>query len=178
MKSDKLIKSASFNPKVKQYWLVFWILLSVVTIAMIPTLPLVIILVLAFSQKVLDAMSADLYERKLVVKKGIFVKTEKSIPLEKITDVGMVQGPLMRMFGICKLDFETAGQSGAGALVSLLGINDAEEFRESILKQKDHINDIPMTKTDAPSKALSEDAVMVEILEALKRIEAIIDKKS
>ncbi len=160
-----ILQSARFDPKVKQYWLVFWILLSIVTIAFIPLLPITIILVLLFSQKILDAMSAELYERKLVVKRGIFVKVEKSIPLEKITDVGLTQGPLMRFFGLYRLDFETAGQSGIGALVSMLGIVEAKTFRESILAQKDLVQGTP-TQNEAPENTLEE------ILSTLKNIES------
>ena len=85
-------------------------------------------------------MSARLLERKLVVKRGIIFVVEKSIPLEKITDVALSQGPIMRFFGLYRLSFETAGQSAEGALVSLIGINDAEKFREAILKQKDNLS--------------------------------------
>ena len=44
----------------------------------------------------------------------------------------------MRLFGLYRLSFETAGQSGHGALVSLLGVVNASEFREAILTQKDN----------------------------------------
>ncbi|MEM0910074.1 MAG: PH domain-containing protein [Pseudomonadota bacterium] len=164
---ETVLQSARFEPKVKQYWLVFWILLSVATVVLIPLLPVVIILVLIFSQRILDAMSAELFERKLVVKRGILVKIEKSIPLEKITDVGLTQGPLMRFFDIYRLDFETAGQSGAGALVSMLGIVDAKVFRESILTQKDVVQGTTV-KPDAPEDTLSD------ILSTLKNIEALL----
>ena len=61
-------------------------------------------------------MSARLLERKLVVKRGILFVVEKSIPLEKITDVALSQGPLMRLFGLYRLSFETAGQSAPGGI--------------------------------------------------------------
>ena len=166
-----VLQSAKFDPKVKQYWLVFWIILSFVTVVFIPFLPITIILVLAFSQKILDAMSAELFERKLVVKRGIFVKVEKSIPLEKITDVGLTQGPLMRFFGLYRLNFETAGQSDAGALVSMLGIVDAKVFRESILAQKDLVQGTS-TSSEAPQDTLGE------ILSTLKNIEVLLTEKN
>ena len=39
----------------------------------------------------------------------------------------------MRAFGLEQLTVETAGQSGAGALVSLTGVVDARAFREAVL---------------------------------------------
>ncbi|MDT0594660.1 PH domain-containing protein [Glaciecola petra] len=166
------LKSAEFDPKVKQYWLVVWLLLSIVTLFLIPFIPITIIIILLVSQSILDAMSAELFDRKLVVKKGILFKVEKSIPLEKITDVGLTQGPVMRMFGLYRLDFETAGQSGAGALVSKLGIVDAIEFRESILAQKDSLTiTAPASTDEKPTDTL------VEILDTLKDIKHLLENK-
>ena len=54
----------------------------------------------------------------------------------------------MRQFGLYRLSFETAGQSGQGALVSLLGVVDAETFREAILKQKDELTQSSSTKAE------------------------------
>jgi len=103
----------------------------------------------------------------------VFNKEEKSIPLEKITDVAMVQGPLMRVFNLYRLSFETAGQSAQGALVSLIGINDAETFRETILAQKDKLltgnNAMPEQKTD-------ENNDMKVLIASVKRIELLLEK--
>ena len=93
----------------------------------------------------------------------MFFKEEKSIPLEKITDVGLSQGPIMRMFGLYRLSFETAGQSGHGALVSLLGVENASEFREAILEQKDNLT------TSTPAKSSNEESPQsqLELIRAL-----------
>jgi putative membrane protein len=149
---DKCLQQATFNPKVKSYWILSWVFVSALTIVGIAFIPIVAIIVWIIAGKMLDAMSARLLERKLVVKRGIVFVVEKSIPLEKITDVALSQGPIMRLFGIYQLSFETAGQSAAGALVSLIGINDADAFREAILKQKDKIaGDKPQTIEDTSS---------------------------
>lgn len=125
-------------------------------------LPVVLLLVWLVAGRVLAAMSADLLERKLVVKRGILFKEEKSIPLEKITDVGLSQGPLMRLFGLYRLSFETAGQSGHGALVSLLGVVNASEFREAILTQKDNLT------SDQPAQSNNDEPQsQVELIRSL-----------
>lgn len=171
--ADKTLLSASFNPAVKLYWLVSWILVSLLTLVGIPLLIVSIPLFLLFSGRMLNAMSAELTERKLVVKRGILFKVEKSIPLEKITDVAMSQGPLMRAFNLHRLSFETAGQSGAGALVSLIGIVDASVFRETILAQKDVISGAIDTQSTT-SKDSSSD--IEELTQSVKRIEALLEK--
>jgi putative membrane protein len=173
--SEKILASAAFDPKVKAYWMVSWIFLCGITVVFIPLIPIAIILVLFIGQRMLNAMSAELTERKLVVKRGILFKVEKSIPLEKITDVGMIQGPLMRAFGLQTLNFETAGQSGAGALVSMLGIIQAADFREKILAQKDRLQDSLKVNKDAPSAPL-QNAEMVDLIQSVKRIESLLEK--
>ncbi|NMR27154.1 PH domain-containing protein [Pseudoalteromonas sp. NEC-BIFX-2020_015] len=160
--SDFTLKSASFDPKIKSYWLVFALCVSTLGIVTIPLIPVIVLIVWLVSSSILAAMSAELLERKLVVKRGVFFKEEKSIPLEKITDVGLSQGPLMRLFGLYRLSFETAGQSSHGALVSLLGVVDASEFREAILAQKDNLAGAQPTKAKS-----DEPQNQVELLRAL-----------
>lgn len=146
---EKCIQQATFNPKVRNYWTLLFVIISALTIVGIALTPLVAVLAWLVSSKVLKAMSASLLERKLVVKRGIIFVVEKSIPLEKITDIALSQGPVMRYFGLYQLSFETAGQSAQGALVSLIGINDASGFREAILKQKDNLAN-PQSKATTP----------------------------
>jgi putative membrane protein len=172
--NNSVLASAKFDKKVKQYWLIYSLFISSVLVVSIPLIPFVAIIVLIVSQRILDAMSAELLERKLVVKRGIFFKVEKSIPLEKITDVGMTQGPLMRLFGLHRLDFETAGQSGPGALVSMLGIIEPSKFREQILTQKDKIM-MPEKHLDTVDAESPND--IKELVASVKRIEALLENK-
>ena len=171
--SEKIIINATFNPAVKTYWLISLLLVSTLTIVGIPFLIISIPIFFVISGKILAAMSAIVTERKLVVKRGVFNKEEKSIPLEKITDVAMVQGPLMRVFNLYRLSFETAGQSAQGALVSLIGINEADTFRETILAQKDKL----LTGSTAVTEQKSdEQSDMKVLIESVKRIELLLEK--
>ena len=157
-----ILKSATFDSKVKQYWMCLAAIFSLFPLVTIVLIPAVLFIVWLIAGQVLAAMSAELLERKLVVKRGILFKEEKSIPLEKITDVGLSQGPLMRLFGLYRLSFETAGQSGQGALVSLLGVMNADEFREAILTQTDNLT----AKQPAGSKN-DEPQSQVELIRSL-----------
>ncbi len=175
---EKLITTAQFDPAVKKYWMVLALIITFFTAIGIPLLPLVGILVMLLSQRILNAMSAELFERKLVVKRGVFVRIEKTIPLEKITDVGLTQGPLMRAFGIYRLDFETAGQSGAGALVSMLGIVDAAAFRERILAQKDRLQfDVRAAVDASGNPAGFEGDQLTALLTSVQNIERMLAER-
>ncbi|APE04662.1 MAG: hypothetical protein CL600_07145 [Alteromonas sp.] len=170
--AERIILEATFNPAVKRYWLVSLLLFSTLIVIGIPFLIISIPLFLVISNRTLAAMSATITERKLVVKRGIFHKEEKSIPLEKITDVAMVQGPLMRVFNLYRLSFETAGQSAQGALVSLLGIDDAANFRETILSQKDAIS---VTGTSTSGQSEDKQSEMSVLIDSVKRIEGLLE---
>ena len=139
MQNETVIREASFDPKVKTYWLVSGAIPFIVSIFGIPLLLLWFPLGFYFTGRYLDRMACTLTNKALKVRKGIFVRVEKTIPLEKITDMGMVEGPIMRRYGVKRLSIETAGQSGAGALVSLTGIVLADEFREAVLAQRDRM---------------------------------------
>ena len=143
---------------------------SAVALVTIPLIPVVLFVVWLVAGKILAAMSAQLLTQKLVVKRGILFKEEKSIPLEKITDVGLNQGPLMRFFGLYRLSFETAGQSGHGALVSLLGVENASEFREAILEQKDNLA-AQTPKTQELAEDHLNQALLARLVEVVERID-------
>ncbi len=135
---------------------------------------------LVFTKRYLDRMECQLTEKTLKVSKGILVRVEKTIPLDKITDMGMVQGPVMRYFDLHKLTIETAGQSGPGALVSLTGIKDVESFREAVLNQRDAIATASSQSTPEAGRQESSDesSLLSEIRDSLLRIEVKLDGKS
>ena len=146
-----------------------------ITIVAIPLLLIAIPLIKLIYPKIVDTWQCTLTNRAVHVKKGLFVKVKKTIPLEKITDVASVQGPIMRRFGLYALSFETAGQSGAGtsgALVKLLGIDESEAFRELVLDTRDASSQSQGTKSmPSMAKAASEEQVLSEIRDSLLRIE-------
>ena len=68
---------------------------------------------------------------------GVFFLFRSSIPLERITDIALVQGPLLRHFGIWAMRIQTAGSARCEAV--LYGVRNPEEVRELILSQRQHI---------------------------------------
>ena len=69
---------------------------------------------------------------------GVFFLWRKSIPLERITDVVLFQGPLMRHCGIWTMRIQTAGSATCEAI--LYGIREPERIRELILSKRKNIN--------------------------------------
>ncbi len=161
--SDKKQVSAHFHTNLGLYWLVSGALLISVSVVGIPLLLLWFPLGIWATRRYIANMSAELTEQKLIVRKGLITRTENTIPLDKITDMALIQGPIMRLFGLHKLTVETAGQSGTGALINLVGVVDVYHFREQVLTQKSLLNQRQENATQPPTL----DALFVENLQQI-----------
>jgi putative membrane protein len=175
MNEPKILAEATFNRKVLTYWLLSGCVLMVIAVVTIPLIPFWFIFGRMITGKLLEHMSCTLTERTLIVKKGWLNRVEKTVPLEKITDLGLKQGPIMRAMDLHMLTIETAGSSGAGgtsALVSIIGIEDTIDFRNKVLMQRDLRIDGPRTE---PSTSQAVPAaggeILADIRDTLHRIE-------
>ncbi len=172
-----VLAEAEFDSKVRSYWLVGFAIISVLTFFGIPLLVLTLPLGWYLTGRYLERMSARMDERFLKVEKGILTRVEKNVPLEQITDMGIVEGPLMRAFGLKQLTVETAGQSSAGPLVTLLGVIDTEQFRDRVLAQRDVLRAQTGSANVAGKTQLAADGevdVQLKMLATLERIETLL----
>ena len=168
---NKVLIDAEFNPKIKTYLLLNAVIISFFTVIGIPFLPIVFIVGPYFIGKYFDHLECQLTDRSLKFKKGFLVKVERTIPLDKIQDLTFKEGPILKWLGLSILRIETAGNAAqATADLSLIGIVDAKNFRDTVLNQRDRVTD---TGSVAPATAESESMIEVlkEIRDSLKRIE-------
>ena len=174
---DKIIHQADFESNLGLYWLLSGAAYFSLSIVGIPLLLLWFPIGLWGTRRYIRNMSAELTSNKLIVRRGILTRTENTVPLDKITDMALIQGPIMRLFGLHKLTVETAGQSGARALISLVGIVDAPQFRTRVLEQKERLTQRPHPASPSvqPDDALLQN--VVEMVASLKRIEALLSQK-
>jgi putative membrane protein len=177
MSEERVLWEAEFNPDVTTYWLFNGALILTATIVGIVLLPVWFIIGWVVTGRYLKSHRCVLTNRSLKVARGVFVRVEKTIPLDRITDLGLVQGPIMRLFGIEALSVETAGQSAQGAVVQLAGIKDGRAFRDAVLKQRDLVvgsdEDRQVPATSAVPAAMPETnaALLADIRDTLRRIE-------
>lgn len=175
---EQTIHEAEFEANLGMYWLLAGAAYFTLSIVGIPLLLLWFPIGLWGTRRYINNMSARLTSKKLIVRRGILTRTENTVPLDKITDIALIQGPIMRLMGLHKLTVETAGQSGTGALISLVGIVDAPSFRAQILEQKERLSD-KHPQSEALS-ATNDNALLgqlVEITASLKRIEGLLASK-
>lgn len=178
MEPAKVLREAEFDRTVIKYWLISGTIVMVVCVVTIPLLPVWWILASIFCKRYLDRMECQLTERSLEIKRGLIVRVEKTIPLEKITDLAMFQGPIMRAMDLRGFKIETAGGGGGttGYLASLTGIVDTPGFREAVLRQRDLVvegrgADIAAAQSAGASIGGESVELLREMSETLKRIE-------
>lgn len=121
-------------------------------------------------------------DRSLRVREGAFIVKEMTLTYANIQNLRVVQGPLLRLFGIWHLQVDTAGggavqkgEPGSNAhRVRMAGIENAHEVRDTIQKHlrtrgasaglgdpDDRDDDSPRTMASSPE--------VLEALRALKR---------
>lgn len=176
----KVLREASFDPKLPTYLMLSGLIPLVVLIVTIPLAVIYYIVGKLIIDKYIERLSCTLTERTLEIRKGLLNRVESTIPLEKITDLQMVQGPIMRYLGLHGFKVETAGQSSGpgGHLVSMIGIVNAHDFREAVLDQRDAVSEgrarsKPAEAEPAPASMGGGDVVgvLTDIRASLHRIE-------
>lgn len=137
---EKILYRAEFDAKWKIYWFLQIALIFLATVVGIVLIPF---WSLGWGQwyvrRYYDRLSCVLGDRSLMFGRGIFFRVEKTIPLDRIQELTLREGPLLKMFGLLSLGVETAGQSApAGSnTMKLVGIKEARAFRDRVLDQRD-----------------------------------------
>ena len=158
------IVSVEFDPKVKVYWWLGAMLVQASTVIGLFVVPFWLILGLAVHQKQFEGLSCSLTDRSLNIRTGWLFKKQQNIPLDKLTDVSIHEGPILNAFGVVRMHFETAGS----APFILTGVKGGPQFRDLVLKQRDSLSSQPVM---AAQNSQSDD-VLIEIRDLLKDIRA------
>ena len=80
-----------------------------------------------------QSMWYELHEDEMRWKRGVWFRTTGIVPYNRITNLDLRQGPVMRWLGISSLSIQTAGYSGKAAPeIRIEAIDHAEELRELI----------------------------------------------
>ncbi len=167
-KATTLLK-AEFNPRLKTYLHVTTIFVLAITVVGILLIPIWLIFGRAYVNRYFNGLFCELTTRALHFKKGVWIRTEKTVPLDKIQDLTFKEGPLLRYFGVSYLKIETAGGQSAQGLsdMTLYGIIDARNFREAVLDQRDITTD---KGTSDPSSEVAHSSQSEDVLKTLNAI--------
>lgn len=183
MRKETILQAAQFDSKLPKYWMANALIVMTVTIVFIPLIPIWLIFGWNLHKKQYERLECHLTDRSLNIRKGLIFRVEKNIPLDKIQDVGLREGPLLRWLGLASLVVETAGQSSpqGGSDAQLVGVVDAPRFRDAVLDQRDAVvanlrGAAPASAPDAPPAAALDTQLLREIRDSLQRIEGRLER--
>jgi membrane protein YdbS with pleckstrin-like domain len=162
---------ARFSPKLKVYIFVSGALVLAATVVGILLIPLWLLFGGWWVNRYHAALKCRLTDRSVIIGKGVFFRQELTIPLDKIQDISVREGPLLTALGLLSLRIETAGQRSATTGKSeadLLGLIEAREIRDQILLRRDRQAGL-VSPQGAPPE--SSEALLTEIRDSLLRIE-------
>jgi uncharacterized protein len=87
----------------------------------------------AWTRLYYQSMSYELHEDEMRWKRGVWFRTTGIVPYNRITNLDIRQGPVMRWLNISSISIQTAGYSGQAAPeIRIEAIEDAEELRETL----------------------------------------------
>jgi len=174
--SPDVLLRAAFEPRLKKYFLLQSTFAMAFSVIGIPLLPFWLLgLGRAFHRRQYEALECVLTPRSLNFHKGFLIRIQKNVPLDKITDLALVEGPLLRFLGLCSLGIETAGGGPATSTAQLIGVVDAIAFRDAVLRQRDLVSSAGL-EVAAPTTSMEDSSqeLLSDIRDSLGRIEDLL----
>lgn len=172
--SGKVLKTATFNPGIKRYIFIgFSVLLFITGIGIFVLIFWLLGVGQWYSRKYYESLQCVLTEKRLEFKKGHIFKVSKTIPLENIQDLTFIENPILNYFGLKIIKIETAGSSGnSGADMRLIGIEEADDFKKSVLDQRELLLSNKASGIQSPMAFTEPDnaALLMEIRDLLREI--------
>ena len=107
--------------------------------------------------------------------RGVWFRQTGIVPYNRITNVDIVQGPLMRLFSFSALRVQTAGYSAqARAEIVLNGIADPKDLQEKIMNFVRRTG--PVAVGGEPEQPLTADATVEELRAIRRLLESLLEK--
>jgi membrane protein YdbS with pleckstrin-like domain len=114
-------------------------------------------------------------ESEISWQRGVWFRQTGIVPYNRITNIDIIQGPLMRFFGISSLRIQTAGYSAqARAEILLHGIEHPEPLRDRILQ---FVRGVPPMATETYTPPEQRGDVAEQILAEVREIRKQLEKR-
>jgi len=125
----------------------------------------------------------ELHEDEMRWKRGVWFRTTGIVPYNRITNLDLKQGPVMRWLNISSLSIQTAGYSGqAVPEIRIEAIEHADELRElirTLVRQSGSGVHNDGTGTSAPvQSATGSMSTNLLMLDELKKIRFLLEQKN
>lgn len=174
--NEKVLLEAEFDPRLQAYWTITALIVGLFTCVGMLWVPFQIMI----NRRRFESLSCELTERSLHIRKGFIFKVEKTIPLDKIQDLSLHEGPLLRYLGLCSLHVETAGQGTAQGQsdAALSGVVNATEFRNAVIERRDLVTGMAPTAAPVAAPGAGRDDVLDEIRDSVRNIERLLEERA
>ena len=104
-----------------------------VTLIIVVGLLAILVVYIVWVRMYYESMWYELREDEMSWRRGVWFHRTGIVPYDRITNLDIIQGPIMRVLGIFTLAVQTAGYSGqAVPEIRIEGIVHAEDLREQI----------------------------------------------
>lgn len=157
-------------------WIGLVIESTLVSIVMVALLIFCLCFAVVWNSLYYKSVVYNLNGTEMTWKRGVWFRQTGIVPYNRITNVDIVQGPLMRIFNISSLRIQTAGYSAQKlAEISIIGIEEPEPLRGMIMDFVRARGSVPAATggaCDEESQPLSGN----EILDELREIKRILNK--
>lgn len=128
-------------------------------------------------RKYYDTVLFELKDDEVTWRRGVWFRMTGIVPYDRITNIDIYQGPLMRHFGFSCIKLQTAGYSAQAnrSEITLEGIVEAEELRERLralireTRKATGPTDATGTPARLPVPAQSGDPILEEV-RAIRRL--------
>ncbi|RAH16508.1 MAG: hypothetical protein CMB56_000225 [Methanobacteriota archaeon] len=160
----EIIANAEFKSSVIIY---SWILTNIVLLTTVVGI-IIMLLWIPFGWfvhlKQFQNTSCQLTHRGIKIRKGWIFKAQQNIPLDKLTDISIHEGPILNIFGIVRISIETAGATP----FTLIGLNKSTtpQFRDIVMKQRDLLSSSQINSVEGEQSNVT----LIEIRDILKQI--------
>jgi membrane protein YdbS with pleckstrin-like domain len=105
--------------------------MAIVTLAVLTGMVVITIVFVVWTRLYFESMSYELHDDEMRWKRGVWFRTTGIVPYNRITNLDLRQGPVMRYLKISSIAVQTAGYSGqAVPEIRIEAIEHAEELRE------------------------------------------------
>ena len=90
-------------------------------------------------------------DNEIRIDSGIFSRTHRSIPFDRVQDVDITQGPVARLLGLAQVRFETGASAGQDeGILQAIALERAEQLRELVRMRR--------SQSAEAAQAVSDDA--------------------
>jgi membrane protein YdbS with pleckstrin-like domain len=120
-------------------------------------------------------------ETEVRVEEGVYWKERHAIPYSRIMNVDTIQGPIARRFGIGTVDIYTAGYTGVAGGTGGPKSRRAEasiKFIPNFIQLREQVLEVVRGKPLFGSPAISSTDINKQILDELKEIKKVLEKKT